>query len=317
MEATSAASFIQRVCHPLLASAQNQDGGWGFHPASESRVEPASWALLGLLNSHSFQGKEEMIARGLRFIRSTQLPDGSWPSTPGEKAGSWVTSLACWALSFDGSAADPAAAGLNWLCNDWPRDSSRWSRLLRRLSPGRERLPHNDSYRGWGWTTRTSSWVEPTSFALIALRSAAAGRLPNRAQRRRLLAEALLHDRMCRGGGWNCGNSMIYGVPGEPLVIPTVWALLALVEYPQRTENVQSLNWLESGLENIHGPGSLALAQTCLESYGRQWPASAPQLRDFYNNNEFLQSIPVVAWACLALERRSDWLGKPSPVNPQ
>jgi hypothetical protein len=315
MEATSDASFIERVLIPLLAGTQNEDDGWGFHPRTESRVEPTCWALLALLNSSSSPDMERKVARGFQFLRAAQLPDGSWPSSPAERSGCWVSSLACWVLSFEPGASQALEAGLEWLCEDWPRDSSPWSRLLRRLSSGRHLSPHQDSYRGWGWTPRTSSWVEPTSFALIALGRAPSGMLPNSAPRRRQLAEALLYDRMCPQAGWNCGNPMIYGVPGEPLVIPTVWALLALRDYPQRAENLLSLDWLENQLENIHGPGSLALARICIEAYGRPWPASAPQLRDFYRKNEFLQNIPVIAWACLASGGREHWLAHPPGEN--
>ena len=317
MEATSDTSFIQRVCIPLLRSAQNEDGGWGFLPRSQSRVEPACWALLALLNSSPSQDIEARIARGFRFLHAAQLPDGSWPSSPAERTGCWVSSLACWILSFEKDDSKTLEAGLKWVCKDWPRDSTLWSRLLRRLSSGRDILPQNDSYRGWGWTPRTSSWVEPTSFALIALSRGPSGKLPNNAQRRRQLAEAMLYDRMCPGGGWNCGNPMIYGVPGEPLVIPTVWALLALRDYPQRAENVLSLDWLEKDLESIHGPGSLTLARICIEAYGRKWPVSAPQLCDFHRKNAFLQNIPVIAWACLASGTREHWLADASQENPQ
>ena len=317
MEATSEASFIQRVCIPHLENAQNDDGGWGFHPQSQSRVEPACWALLALLNSSPSQDREERIARGFRFLRAAQLPDGSWPATPAEKAGCWVSSLACWVLSFEGGKSQALEAGLQWVCQDWPRDSSPWSRLLRRLSAKSAVWPQNDSYRGWGWTPRTSSWVEPTSFALITLSRAPRELLPRNAPRRRQLAEAMLYDRMCPGGGWNCGNPMIYGVPGEPLVIPTVWALLALRDYPQRAENLQSLDWLEKNVDAIQGAGSLALARICIEAYGRTWPASAPRLSDFHRKNEFLENVPVIAWACLASGTKQHWLANVSGESAQ
>jgi Prenyltransferase and squalene oxidase repeat len=317
MKDASDTSFVQRVCLPLLVRSQNQDGGWGFHPASESRVEPTCWALLAISSSSSLQGiQEENKARATRFLCSAQLPDGSWPAMPEERTGCWVTSLACWTLSFDKTANDATAAGLKWLCDDWPQDSSLWSRFLRRLSPGPRLSPHNDAYRGWGWTVGTSSWVEPTSFALLALKSAPAELLPAGARRRRRLAEALLYDRMCPGGGWNCGNPVIYGVAGEPLVVPTVWALLALRDSPQRTENLQSLGWLQSEVEKIQGPGSLALARICLELYSRSWPENGHPLRDFYAKNEFLQNIPVIAWVCLALERTQGWPGNPARKIP-
>jgi hypothetical protein len=310
MGATSESPYIQRVCVPLLEWAQSEDGGWGFRPRSQSRVEPTCWALFALLNSSSSPKTEKIIAGGFQFLHSAQLPNGSWPSWPGDEAGSWVTALACWVLLLERGSSEAVAAGLKWLCEDWPRDSSPWMRLLRRLSPGRDVSPHNDSYRGWGWTPRTSSWVEPTSFALITLSLSPSELLPNNARRRQELAEALLHDRMCPGGGWNCGNPMIYGVPGDPLVIPTVWALLALRDSSGRRENTLSLDWLMKSLEKIQGPGSLALARICIEDYGQTSPRGAQHLSDLYQKNEFLQNIPVIAWTCLACSAREHWLTK-------
>jgi hypothetical protein len=110
---------------------------------------------------------------------------------------------------------------------------------------------------------------------------------------------------------------MIYGVPGDPLVIPTVWALLALRDEPKRTEKVLSLDWLEKNLESIEGPGSLALARICIEAYGRKWPAGAPRLPDVHRKNEFLQNIPVIAWACLASGTGEHWLANASRENPR
>src|SRR5208282_886365 len=128
MEADLEASFAQSVCLPFLRNAQNADGGWGFHPASQSRAEPTCWALLALINSSGSE-PSETVARGFRFLHASQLPDGSWPSTPEEKTGCWVTSLACWVLDAEKDSAQSVAAGLNWLCEDWPRDSTPWRRF--------------------------------------------------------------------------------------------------------------------------------------------------------------------------------------------
>ena len=118
----------------------------------------------------------------------------------------------------------------------------------------------------------------------------------------------MLRDRMCPGGGWNCGNPRVYGVAGEPLVVPTVWALLALRDHPEEAENAASLAWLQNTLPAISGPASLALAQVCLKTYRREWPPEAPQLHDFFSRNEFLGSVQVAAWACLALGSARNWL---------
>ena len=128
--------------------------------------------------------------RGFQFLRAAQLADGSWAASPDVTTGCWVTSLACWVLLADAHAQQAVAAGLKWLCDDWPRDSAPWRRLLARFSSEHKISAQNDSLRGWGWTPGTSSWVEPTSFALILLARAPREAWPPGADRRRELAKA-------------------------------------------------------------------------------------------------------------------------------
>ena len=301
-------SFLERVCLPFLLQAQNADGGWGFHPKSESRAEATCWALQALGESSS-KVTEAAAARGLQYLRTAQLGDGSWPATTDGTSGCWVTALCCWTMLAAHDFSNSVAAGLRWTCNDWPQDSTPWRRFLGKFSRQEHVQPINNAYRGWGWTPGTSSWVEPTSFALIALERAPTDMVPRDARRRRELAEAMLYDRMCPDGGWNCGNPRVYGVPGEPLVVPTVWALVALRRHPTRRENVMSLDWLERQLANIQSAGSFALAKICLETCGRKLPSNAPVLADLYERNGFLENVQVAAWTLLAWSARSRWLG--------
>jgi hypothetical protein len=304
----SESAIAAKFCLALIRSAQNADGGWGFQPGLQSRVEPTCWAILALRAHESTAPAGEIRARGLEFIRKAQLANGSWPASADASSGSWVTVLACWVLAADARARGAVTAGVKWICNDWPRDRSTWRRWHARLFSHREITEQNDSYRGWGWTPHTSSWVEPTSFALIMLASTPVELLPKGAARRRELARSMLYDRMCPGGGWNCGNPMVYGVAGEPLIVPTVWALLALRDEPKRPEFVMSLDWLENNIGNARGAGSLALARIGVEVGGRKWPPSAPTIRQMYGRNEFLQNIAVASWACLASCPRHEWL---------
>jgi Prenyltransferase and squalene oxidase repeat len=300
------AEFVSSIALPFLQAAQNDDGGWGFRAGSRSRVEATSWALLALRGPDS---TTEIQQLGFRFLRAMQLPDGSWPSAAAQNVGCWATSLAAWALLADPESRTAVAAALRWICDDWPRDSSFIMRMIRKIAATSQVTSQNHSLRGWGWTPRTASWVEPTAFALIALDQAPKDLLPDSASRRRELARALICDRMCPGGGWNCGNPMVYGVPGDPLVEATVWALLALRDEPNRRESVMSLAWIEKNVTAGLGPGSLALARICLGVHGRAWPAIAPKLEGLYETNEFLENVPVMAWTCLALSPRKGWLG--------
>jgi len=267
---------------------------------------------MSLLSPANFDG--DAIRRGFNFLIAAQLADGSWPSTPEEKTGCWVTSLACWVLAGESEGekkySRAIASGLSWVCDDWPRDSSWWQRSLRRLSFAKQQFKYNDSARGWGWTPGTSSWVEPTAFALLALGCRGSREEPEHpsAEKRRKLAELLLYDRMCPGGGWNCGNPEVYGVAGEPLVIPTTWALLALRKYPERRENIQSVAWLEKNLSKIQAPGSYASARIGLAAYGRQRTEDAASAGDLQAKNEFLSNIPVAAWMTLAASNPQNWL---------
>jgi hypothetical protein len=301
--------FVSDFCLPFLRNSQNTDGGWGFHPRSESRAEPTCWAVLALQASGDALNSAGIRDRGFQFLRAAQLADGSWAASPEVTTGSWVTSLACWVLSNDAQAQQAVATGLKWLCNDWPRDSTPWRRLLARFSSEHGISAQNDCFRGWGWTPRTSSWVEPTSFALILLTRVRKEAWPPGTDRRRELARRMLYDRMCRGGGWNCGNPMVYGVPGEALIVPTVWALLALRDEPNRTEFQMSLEWLEKNVREIRSAGSCALARIGLEVCGRKWPATGPTFANFYSQNEFLQNVPVAAWTWLAMCKKHEWLG--------
>jgi squalene cyclase len=283
-----------------LKKLQNADGGWGFHTGVQSRVEPTSWAARALRDSD----KEFRKAAG--FLQSKQHPDGSWPACEEMNSGSWVTSLTCAALSADSLSGKSVAAGLQWLCDDFPRDSSPWHRFLRRLRP-QSHVAMNDSYRGWGWTPRTSSWVEPTAFALMALRDAQPRYLSVNAAERRASAIALLYDRMCPGGGWNCGNPRVYGVDGEALVLSTCWALLALRDAPEKPGRPLSLGWLQKAFEKIESAGSLAVARMTLENYGIETPPSKHHLRRWTAQDLAEEGTHVLAWVCLALDPARRW----------
>jgi len=189
--------------------------------------------------------------------------------------------------------------GLHWLLNAWPAEGTLWWRVHQTLFPSRV-ARQNSSLRGWNWTPGTASWVEPTALALLFLRSLPADMLSPQVAKRRQLAERMLYDRMCPGGGWNSGNPLVYGVAGVPRIGPTVWALLALIDHAERKENQVSLEWLARSYDGIQGPASLALAHLCLMAYGRPTPPLAAKLGELYVRNHFFESVLTAAWVVLA-----------------
>jgi hypothetical protein len=324
----------QLLAHFL--ATQNTDGGWPFHASGalspgDSRVEPTCWSLLALANNP--ESAQPNITRGLEFLRAQQLSDGSWPASSGMSSGGWVTSLAALTLAQFPANEKSFIPALQWLCDDYPRDSSRWQKFLKSFSSAKHES-HNNEFRGWGWTPRTSSWVEPTSFALLAFSSALSSgaapfgskgadfssgpaippsnphfsaELAKQIAQRRDLAVGLLYDRICAGGGWNCGNPRVYGVDGESLVLPTCWALLALRNAPDHPNRALSLQWLQKSLPTIASPGSLAVAQITLENYNVRIPSATRQLTDFSAADLAEQGTHVAVWSALALNRSRCW----------
>jgi hypothetical protein len=313
-EDAAASTFVERAYLGRLRRIQNGDGGWGFHAGGDSRIEPTSWALLALQEFGSPIGTDESLGRGLRFLIGAQLPDGSWAAAPGEREGCWVTSLACWSLLAHKEHAANLLRGLSWLKNDRPLDSGFWWRVARKLADRRRINAQSPSFSGWSWTPHTASWVEPTCYALSVLRAKAAAALPD-PSRRCKLAEAMLYDRMCPGGGWNCGNPRVYGVAGQPQVGPTVWAIVALHGNPRRPEIQLSLDWLERTRAQIQSPESLALAHIGLGLYGRNNAPLSERLRKFHESETIPLSVQAIAWSALAFSENSLWLSALSSAH--
>ena len=203
-------------------------------------MEATAWALLSpCVIAKGADGR--CVTRARDWLLGAQRADGSWPAFPGQPQGCWVTSIAAHALLRQGGAqnavgARPALA---------PEGVAGRGHPLVAAAPDPISFPlarQDSSLRGWSWTPGTASWVEPTAHALLFLRSLPAEMLPPQAAKRRQLAERMLFDRMCPGGGWNSGNPLVYGVAGVPRIGPTAWALLALRDHAERAEIQMSLD---------------------------------------------------------------------------
>jgi hypothetical protein len=300
--------FLKQFCVPLLLDGQNADGGWGYRHGAQSSVEATSWALLALLKLQKIAQVAQASTSGLDWLRKAQLSDGSWPQFAGLPRGCWATAPASLALFAHRRASDQVARGLQWLCDTWPAEGGFIWRLRERFSNRGIVVRQDSSLRGWSWTPGTASWVEPTSYSLIALRHISEELLPSAAAKRIRVAEKMLHDRACSQGGWNGGNPLIYGVAGIPRVGPTALALMALLGRADRSNIDQSVEWLANFYSQIQGPASLSLAHLCLAAYGRSVPALEPALTALSVNNHFFGDTLTTAWAVIALGPEPEWL---------
>ena len=274
-----------------LAGAQNPDGGWGYLPGKSSWLEPTVYALLAL---HPSEVHRRVFERGWQLARSWQLPSGAWKPARQVSEPHWTTSLAITLHAVRGVHDAAFHKGVSWLLSVKGVEGGALSRIAGLFTSSL--VEFDASLVGWPWLPDTSSWVEPTSQALLALKMAAkhvnAKHVNNDELRSRTaMAERMLLERRCHDGGWNYGNRKVYGVD--------------LLCYPETT--AIALIGLK-GVPSPHLAGSLQLAaRLCAESrspLARAWLTIALQSHGRPVANQASDVVPdvlvtalqVIAW---------------------
>ena len=184
-------------------------GGWSFFGARQVSLEATSLASLCLLAERP----SEALRLG-KLLSGVQLADGSWPSFVGDQESSWTTALAICALN---SVNDPSKArerGESWLLRAKGREGHWFWRWKFKTADRNVRFDP-DKY-GWPWVTGSASWVIPTAFSIIAIEQFTVCNRSEESEKRIHLGVEMLLDRACVDGGWNSGNSLVYGVPLRP-----------------------------------------------------------------------------------------------------
>jgi hypothetical protein len=141
---------------------------------------------------------------------------------------------------------------------------------------------HDSSLKGWPWVDETHSWVEPTVLGIMALRATGHGK-HNRVQE----AVNMLMNRQLPHGGWNYGNTLVFGKELHPMPENTGAALASLVAAVDREAVLPSLTYLHNEVARLRTPISLgwgllglaawqmyppnvvALVERCLENQKR------------------------------------------------
>lgn len=202
-----------------LRSAQNPDGGWGYFPGKQSWIEPTAWAALAL---HG----EPAADRAWTLLKSWQNANGSWRPSKEVQLESWATALCVNLASVRGEFGDPWRNGIAWLLGSAGVESN-W---INRAASGLGLIdPERDlSLKGWPWKPGTSSWVEPTSHTLVALKRSSAKMASSQLRDRVKVGEAQLIDIRCKDGGWNYGSPAALDVNLPSYPETTALALVGL-----------------------------------------------------------------------------------------
>jgi hypothetical protein len=182
---------------------------------------------------------------------------------PSSSAGNWPTATIANTLAQVAPKHPSLPSALRSLVAARPSEAFWLWRLKFRTTDTHVRF--DPTKYGWGWGSDSVSWVIPTAMAIVAVNGGRRlGLIQGREVERRIaLGSSMLWDRMCPGGGWNAGNSVVYGVPLAPNIEATSISLLALQGNLHGPEADRSLFWL--------------LAADCQSAYSTAWKVLALQ----------------------------------------
>jgi hypothetical protein len=283
----------------VLGHGQNADGGWGAFPNRPSNTEATALAVLALATATA-GALTATVQRGVQWLATRQNRDGSWPLGSGFTEGSWATPLAVLCLTVVGLDRGRALDGARWLLAARGRSLGWVASVVHRVAPSKLPTRLDPDLVGWPWSRDAFSWVEPTAWALLALKKLGGQPDPARGRERITQGEQLLYDRMCEAGGWNYGNSSVLGVDVPPYADTTALALIALQEHRTRPANERSLGTLLTMLATVDSGLTLALSVLCLSIYGRDVRLLRERLQRAYTRTEFLRETRALALGVLA-----------------
>lgn len=288
---------MKTVALPFLLELQNADGGWPSQAGRLSNTEATSFAALALRGLETGEATRAG-ERALRWLSDRQRPDGSWAFSAAVPEASWATGIATLAM-FDRDR-ERARAGAGWLLGQEGRSLGWYLSLLYRVAPSLLLVKLNPDLKGWPWRSQATGFVEPTAYAMLALKKLRP-HVDARAEARIREAETMLYDRMCTEGGWNYGNSVVYGVDLPAYADVTALTLIALQDYRGSEPNAVSVAALRRMLAEVDSGLALAWATLCLTLYGEDTEGLRRRLEQLYRDRPFLLDTRSVALTLLAL----------------
>ena len=208
------------IARERLASLVSPDGGWGYQPGQPLHLEPTCLAILALAGDAAKYSA--LIEGGRKALAANRAADATYRLQRGRPQAAWPTALVLFtehALSpMNCAPGTPLAATADKLLAIESRVLD-----LKDDEIADMKIDIDLTIRGWPWAEANFAWVEPTSWACLALRAAGRGDHPRVKEGMKLLL-----DRAFDTGGANYGNRVILGRSTEPIPGPTAIMLLAL-----------------------------------------------------------------------------------------
>lgn len=284
-------SFIRKAC---------KNGSWAYKTGDEACMEPTAFCGIAMRKD------EPLRKQVIEFLTRNQNGDGGWSTSAGLGKSDWTSGLALLALrillkedSDQAAHSTKIDKAVEYLFEARTEFYGALAKFLLQISKGDEGLNYP---RGWPWSPGCFHWVEPTSYALLALK------IPAHVQQtdsKRVIARAdnFLLEHACKDGGWNHGNDLCLSVYLPPFAVTTAEALVAL-------QDQKSANPVQHAFHNLkntigYNGSAMSVAWTAIAelSYGKDATESINNLlARQHEDGSFGPNLMVTALAMLALQ---------------
>jgi hypothetical protein len=249
------------------------EGGFALYENGIFRPDATAWAVMAL---EAHNSNADLTTPACRRLSKSQLSDGRIPVIQGHPESYWPTSLALLAwkkvTGFEGEAELAARFLLNTTGEHWLKKKDAI-------------FDHDTSIKGWPWIENTHSWIEPTSLAVLALKTWGHGK-----HERVLEAIEMIFDRQLPSGGWNYGNTIVFDKELLPIPECTGHALCALAGNIEPDVVKSSIDYLNLEARKIRTPLALSWSIFGLTAWQRRplhvrdWILESLALQSRYGN---------------------------------
>jgi hypothetical protein len=235
----------------LLEARALPEGGFPSRSGEPFRSDATAWAILPLL---FFDHNHPLLSPARARLAEAQADDGSVSIAIDHADAYWPTALSVLAWNSSPVYGSHRDRGVQFLLETTGR---HWKK-----EPD-DPVEHDPSIPGWSWIADTHSWVEPTALAICALRT------NSLAQHKRVSdGVRLLMDRRLPNGGWNYGNTRVFGSELHPAPESTGAALQALAGLVPYQEIRKSIDYLKAEVGRARTPIAVGWGLLGLAAWG-------------------------------------------------
>ena len=278
-----ASSSLKIVSEALLMRRALPSGGFAGTTGGQFQVDSTAWGVLAL---GACEGAAERIDQSRHMLIREQLQDGRLCVNTTHPASYWPTSLAILAWRDSESCREAQQRAIRFLLETtgfhFPRTSDVPS-------------AHDTLLKGWPWIGDTHSWVEPTAIGIMALKTTGHGHHDRVKE-----AVRMVLDRQLPHGGWNYGNTHVFGKELHPMPESTGAALVGLASLVERDVVLSSLTYLHNEVTRLRTPISLGWGLLGLAAWN-QSPSNAVVLVERCLANEERYGEYETSALCLLL----------------